>query len=428
MAKTGINKLAFCLNFKLIICPNMEIVNGDEITYIHADGNPTAMHKKSGSESVFYYLHTDVLGSLLAITDNTGNLVEERNFDAWGRARNPSTWNYLPANPFGTGSLTMRGYTFHEHLDIFGLINMNGRMYDPVLGRMLSPDNFVPDATSTQGFNRYSYVLNNPLKYIDPDGNLPILIPVIAGAFLLTTETGYDIQKYVSPVAFHVELNFGTNKSGVGLHTSIGVPQVSWFNARVHGGVEYNWKNHGITPGWEAQYGYELGVTPFVVVGVTHYNSPGEKFDQTIGHARIGVPFLNLKYANDYFYGLPGADNGDRYRTAALKIQIGFVDIGFNLFTGDPGLNENDREVNPRLGGKFGQYEIGKNGDNPDEFRTGALFVGIGPLKFGIDSEGVRNFIQNETVHDKVSKSPYFKVLDRKNKFYFQFGGGNGLW
>lgn len=52
----------------------------------------------------------------------------------------------------------------------FGIINMSGRCYDPVLGRMLSVDNYVQDATSTQAYNRYSYVLNNPLKYTDPSG------------------------------------------------------------------------------------------------------------------------------------------------------------------------------------------------------------------------------------------------------------------
>jgi RHS repeat-associated protein len=60
----------------------------------------------------------------------------------------------------------------HEHSPQFGLINMNGRMYDPVVGRMLSVDNFVQDGTSTQSFNRFSYVVNNPLKFTDPSGEL----------------------------------------------------------------------------------------------------------------------------------------------------------------------------------------------------------------------------------------------------------------
>ena len=69
-------------------------------------------------------------------------------------------------------------------LDVFGLINMlsnaksrsealagNGRMYDPIIGRMLSPDNFMQSPDYTQSFNKYSYCCNNPLKYIDPTGN-----------------------------------------------------------------------------------------------------------------------------------------------------------------------------------------------------------------------------------------------------------------
>ena len=54
----------------------------------------------------------------------------------------------------------------------FDIINMNGRLYDPVLGRFFSPDNYVQMPDNSQNFNRYSYCLNNPLKYTDPSGNL----------------------------------------------------------------------------------------------------------------------------------------------------------------------------------------------------------------------------------------------------------------
>jgi hypothetical protein len=47
---------------------------------------------------------------------------------------------------------------------------MNARLYDPVVGRFLSPDPYVQDATNSQNFNRYSYALNNPLKYVDLTG------------------------------------------------------------------------------------------------------------------------------------------------------------------------------------------------------------------------------------------------------------------
>ncbi len=80
--------------------------------------------------------------------------------------------------------LNGRGYTAHEMLPTFALINMNGRLYDPVLGRMLSPDNYIQLPDFTQNFNRYSYVLNNPLKYTDPSGEIVWFAPVIIGAMV----------------------------------------------------------------------------------------------------------------------------------------------------------------------------------------------------------------------------------------------------
>ena len=102
-------------------------------------------------------------GSLTATVH--GNTVERLSYDAWGRRRNP--------NGFGYGNVTHtfdRGYTLHEHYDDFDLINMNGRLYDPVLGRMLSPDIAIQDEHNAQAYNRYSYCFNNPLRFTDPSG------------------------------------------------------------------------------------------------------------------------------------------------------------------------------------------------------------------------------------------------------------------
>ena len=80
--------------------------------------------------------------------------------------------------------LIERGYTGHEHLTTVGLIHMNGRIYDPVLRQFMSPDNFVQDPYNTQNFNRFAYVLNNPLLYTDPSGEeivTAILIGVAVG-------------------------------------------------------------------------------------------------------------------------------------------------------------------------------------------------------------------------------------------------------
>ncbi len=156
--------------------------NTRQLHYIAGGDGLAAIYEINNGTGTMYYVHTDHLGSYDAITNQSGTVVQNYSFDAWGRRRNPTNWTY---NNVPTSYLFNRGYTGHEHLDQFGLINMNGRMYDPILGRMLAPDNFVQLPDFTQSFNRYAYALNNPLVYTDPDGENPILIAaIIVGAYL----------------------------------------------------------------------------------------------------------------------------------------------------------------------------------------------------------------------------------------------------
>lgn len=128
-----------------------------------------------------YYFHNDHLGSPWLITNASGSEVQRLNFNAWGRRRDASNWNNytnLPEMKFD------RGFTGHEHLEMFGLINMNARLYDPVLGRFLSPDPIVQVPDFTQSYNGYSYALNNPLSYKDPNGESFILVAAIIGGWI----------------------------------------------------------------------------------------------------------------------------------------------------------------------------------------------------------------------------------------------------
>jgi len=139
-----------------------------ELHYIPTGDGCTAIYEKLGTGATqMYYIHSDHQGSVQTITNQSGAIVEELSFDAWGRRRNVSNWSYSSVPTTFTFS---RGYTGHEHLDQFNLINMNGRLYDPQLGRMLSVDRYVQDPSNTQSYNRYSYCMNNPLKYTDPSG------------------------------------------------------------------------------------------------------------------------------------------------------------------------------------------------------------------------------------------------------------------
>jgi len=88
--------------------------------------------------------------------------------DREGRRRNPAGWSYdLTSQP---ELFAGRGFTSHEHLPWFNLVNMNGRLYDPAVGRFISPDPYVQMPDQTQNLNRYTYCLNNPLLYVDYNG------------------------------------------------------------------------------------------------------------------------------------------------------------------------------------------------------------------------------------------------------------------
>jgi RHS repeat-associated protein len=131
------------------------------------------------------YIHRDRLGSVDTISDGdifnriiATAAIEQRTYNVFGKARtdtNGITWdNTLAAWTEGDGQtnsgITPRGFTNHEHLGDSGIIHMNGRAYDPELGRFMSVDPIITMPDNGQSLNPYSYVMNNPLKYTDPSG------------------------------------------------------------------------------------------------------------------------------------------------------------------------------------------------------------------------------------------------------------------
>ncbi len=169
----------------------------EELSYVTAGGELIAILRKettaSGTTDGVYYIATDHLGSITEVLDDEGinnnGLVEERSYDAWGRPRD--VMSFMPQQPnVPPGWMFDRGYTGHEHIWLkgqfdFGIINMNGRLYDPVTGRMFSPDPELSDGSISECYNKYAYANNNPLKYTDPSGNnIPLLVAgAIFGGF-----------------------------------------------------------------------------------------------------------------------------------------------------------------------------------------------------------------------------------------------------
>jgi RHS repeat-associated protein len=146
------------------------LANGSTVhtNYITAGDQVVAMVKQTNGVNTVNYLHKDHLGSITTVTDDAGNVVERFAYEPFGKRRFPS--GVTDPNDTIKAVTTERGFTEHEHLDELGLIDMNGRIYDPQLGRFMSADPTVPHPLDIQSFNRYSYTRNNPLVYVDPNG------------------------------------------------------------------------------------------------------------------------------------------------------------------------------------------------------------------------------------------------------------------
>lgn len=160
-----------------------KLIKGRKVQYcyVNSPSGLLAVSVKNTSEPFeLYYTATDYLGSIRALITEDGKVAERFEFDPWGRRRNPYTHQPLdPEDPVFPAAKSYpdivsieRGFCGQEHLDDFDLINLNARLYDPILGRFLSPDPFVQQPDNTQNMNRYSYALNNPFNYMDPSGSV----------------------------------------------------------------------------------------------------------------------------------------------------------------------------------------------------------------------------------------------------------------
>lgn len=150
-------------------------IRGTDTTLVHYISSPVGLvaasvYESNVQEAQLYFLHTDHLGSIISVSNTNNDVLLYRSYDPWGRERNGQDWTYNNLEQNGSLSWLWRGFTAHEHLPQFGLIDMNGRMYDPILGRFLSPDPYVQSPGNPESYNRYAYVFNDPLNYVDMSG------------------------------------------------------------------------------------------------------------------------------------------------------------------------------------------------------------------------------------------------------------------
>ena len=341
-------------------------VNGQTRQFHYLENGVIAL--KVGSNGFWYYhTLTDNVGSVIKVVTGEGTTAFGASYDAWGK---PTVTVDDIAFP--------RGFGGHEMLPNYGLVNMDGRLYDYTLGRFLSPDNYVQEPDNSQSFNRYAYCLNNPLKYSDPTGELfgidDLIIGISAfvsgyvanaisthnwgwvsfqnglisaGMSLIGWHTGnmsssvWSIASNIAtsnivnafmptltlPIDQHFSLSFspifgfGTDGLSAGLYGSVNY--INGKNAFSIGGGfgkgYAGWRVYAKSGNWGAGYGRT-------------YYSEGNFNGNYLGPQEIGtltLSFLDtsLDYSNDYF-----GDGDDRWRTTAAELTIGKFSVGSYVY------------------------------------------------------------------------------------------------
>lgn len=441
-------------------------------------------------EEKMYYIHTDHLGSWKSITDESGLVVEKMDYDPWGRRRDPQTWQYTTDREY----LFDRGFTGHEMLDEFELINMNGRIYDPLLGTFISADNFVQSPDNSQSFNRYGYCFNNPLVFTDPSGYWSGWDDLIVGAAgfafgyvshgIATGDWGWDavksgavycalfmvsyysagtctqsaaslannkailaakyagkllagnilskvlppitiMQNDVYTVSISPNLSFGSG-FGIGASLSIDAKHNGYvmgmsigftsFGKYAPTGTSFTEKRTNI------YFGYVSNTGGFVY-GINSFSGGG--FDQSTSSctllSKIGDQMGSVTYENDWMFGLPGPDGGDRFRSAAIRFQWGNYGLGLNMFTGNPN-EQGTLDMNARGAAETSADKLREayNAGTANSYRMGALYISYDNFKIGSNSEVFRHVFQNLFAHDLLTNcsAKWFEKLDNKLYFY----------
>lgn len=323
------------------------------------------------STGTYYYAFTDHLGSVTRIFDESGASVFEAEYDAWGRQA-------VSRNTIGFH----RGYTGHEMLPEFGLINMNGRLYDPMLGRFLSPDNYVQMPDFSQSFNRYSYCINNPLKYNDPSGEVfgwdDVLI--IAGALVGGYLGGVSMNQgelnplnwnYSDPFTY-IGIAFGGVAGGIA-GSAIAGSTVFGFtftagNAYLAAGVTF-----GTTTASGMKYGFHWTTAGGGGGSISNTDSPDENVKKAVNKAREEY-FEHQQWFNDYNNMIGDISNGIRFYgegtikhtssqinsfSNAVSYFIGYGDIAYKGMTNHSLSIEEQRQLFTISGGNFGANIMG---------------------------------------------------------------------
>jgi len=367
--------------------------------------------KRSNGANETYYLHKDQQGSTTAITNAAGTTVQQLMYDPWGKQHvvNTSLLTY-------TSPAQSKGYTGHEMVNDFEVIHMGGRTYNPVLGRFMQADPFIQAPGNLQNYNRYSYVLNNPMSYTDPSGYFfKKLFSAIAKVPILDAVVKVGITIWLGPLAGAL-YNFAqtytlTGSLGRGLRSGI----VSFASGLAFGAV-----------GGSTSMGSWQNILGNALVGGVEAELQGGKF----GHGFAAAGFAAFaKPMNVRMWGISQAAATARVITAAVIGGTGSVIAGGKF-------------ANGAVTGAFSQIFNGEKQvqEARDAFLkktgvTNSQLNAIFKLKLSVDNlaEAISNRDKFTDLIGEMNGTD-LKILSRAVGLtegqidgYYRFGGDNGL-
>lgn len=395
----GYNQKHYYLNNKLEIIYDELTKSQKFIFYIGGDAySAPAVYIQDENSPLWktYYICRDYLGSITLITDASGNPVQELSYDAWGNLRNPATQKVYASNEIPELFLG-RGYTGHEHLVSSGLINMNARLYDPTLGRFLSPDPHVQMPDNLQNFNRYTYCLNNPLLYTDPSGEAFViddLFLILGMAYI------GGIQANISHAADHGKNPFNPgNWNWGGANTYIGVISGAIGGAGM-AGYSIPGQLPGILTNGSLQAGVQVGLN-----GIGNVTDGRKFFDDwywaagrgflsgaTIGYRLANESELRLNYwwGNEVAYG--------RTQWSFINSELPMTSIDFNIQFSTATAN------NTCVPQSLAELEASKGGTRTEaDFRLSTNWS-----EKGVTISNTRKFLSSQGFKNSEIPSSYF--------------------
>lgn len=392
------------------------------VTFIGGDAyNAPIILKSDGTTQSYFYLHRDYLGSIVAISNQTGEIVEKRLLDAWGNLKQITDGS---GNVLVKLTILDRCYTGHEHLQGVQLIHMNGRLYDPMVHRFLQPDNFVQDPFNTQNYNRYGYVLNNPLKYSDPSGEF-FFTAFLVGAIVGAVAGGVA---YIANAIRTGDWSWGGFAKAIiggaliGGITGAIAPQ-SLFSVGSFGELAFSTFAAGYMPAIPIQIGdWTISLSPSIALGNATGVGVSLGVTYTDGDWNFSGGAGIMAYSNYNGFGA----NSKEFRYSALinydDGKTGFS-LGTNFWRGSAGSDGN--ALNQRTGligfhsgdfrtmyendGGFGIKHLGL-GDKGDSYRTAALNLSVGDYTAGFNlMTGKRNLDYEKKTGMSDSKGHFSK-------------------